>query len=275
MNLKKILAAASATALASTVGVAAVASAAVSFDISLEPQAAMPGEQVVVTASEECSAAEGRLVLLIEGLAEPDNTAYSGNTITYTVAENNAGLVVALSANCLDAQGEPLGTSNEVALNVFGAGWVVSDPELFTMGDPVTITAGDFAPGAEVTLTLTDEGGTQRFTDFLGTADDSFTVSGSVIFPADLEPGDYVMAVTDGTYSTDVILTVHPQDEEPTPEPEPTEPPTAEPDPTTSPTPEPSPSPTASPTPAPAQPGPGTAPAPGRSVAPGLPATGD
>lgn len=269
MSIKKIFAVASAAAVVSTLGVAAVASAAFSFSVSASSAAVMASDQVVVTAGDECAAADGALQLLVNGIAETANTTYSGNTITYTVSENHSGLTVALTANCVSGDGVNLGSSNELAVRVFGAEWVVSDPELFTTGEPVTISAGDFTPGAQVTLSLADSGGAQRFSGTLGTVGDNFSVSGQVTLPAELEPADYLMTLSDGTYSASVTLTVHPQQE-----PEPTQSPS--PEPTDSPAPDPSPSPTASPTTSP-QPGPGSSPSPTRvgSQAPGLPATGD
>lgn len=261
MTIKKILAAVFAAAVMSTLAVA-VANAAVSFGITTDRHSAMPSDQVVVTADDECAAAGGTLQLLVDDVGQP--ATHSGNTLTWTVAENTAGLVVQISANCLDDDDVVLGTSNEVALTVFGAEWVVSHPEVFTMGEPVTFTAGDFTPGSHVTLSLLDASGAQQFSGPLGTAGDDFSVSGTVTFPTDLEPGDYVLHLTDGTLFVTVTLTVHPEeDEAPTPGPEP------EPSQTSEPTGNPS------STPSP-QPGAGAAPSPGGggASAPGLPSTG-
>lgn len=76
--------------------------------------------------------------------------------------------------------------------------YFIADPSNFIVGEPVTITAGAFAPGADVQLEVTNSAGEVAFTTAFGTADDQGEVVGTVTFPADLPAGQYVITLSDG-----------------------------------------------------------------------------
>src|SRR5690606_26526651 len=109
----------------------------------------------------------------------------------------------------------------------------------FVTGEDVTITVGDFLPGETVAIEVYPVGSEELvFTENLGTAAEDFSVTGTVVFPADLQCGDYDVVIgSETTAVVEVELDICAAAEEtPTPTPLPTVAPTVTPTPTVIPT---------------------------------------
>lgn len=268
MNLKKFMASAGAMVLlGSGFALANVATAAaeVTLNIQANTRYIVAGETLAISVSPECEAAEGAVRILVDG-SDVTADVDAGQTYDYVIPDSATGTDLIVQAHCVQDD-DIIGVSNELDISVFGVLYITPEPNPFNTGEPVLVTAGDFVPGAAVELTIATQQGQEVFTVGLGTAREDFSASATVTFPADIEPGEYVVTVTDGQYTAEAFLTIGEQPEpSPTPDPTETETATQEPSPTETPSGDEDDQTTPSPTSRP------TSSAPGNQ--PGLPATG-
>lgn len=235
-----------ATALAASLSFVGATNIANAADVAVETDAQfiLPGGTVNMTIS-GCSLGaelvifdgtteEGRSVTVEEGTLPMTVTVAHDSFLTGDAPRYRGG-DVEVGANCIPAAGsEETPTQALTELYLYGR-WVEADPASFYAGDPVTLTAGDFPAGTEVTLELYPEGSDELvWSAPLGTAGDDLSVSGVVTFPADLECGTYGVDIVGGEQFVPAELYI-----------------CGEPDPTPTPTPTPSASATASVSPSP------------------------
>lgn len=138
-----------------------------------------------------------------------------------------------ITVTCTPPEGvEEEASTAGLTLNFYGDTYLLADPEEFFTGDEVTITAGDYLPGETVTLDVYPEGTDESvFSTAIGTAAEDFSVTGVVVFPADLECGNYDLVFASETSAVEGTLYICGAPE-PSPTPTPTEAPTVAPTPT-------------------------------------------
>lgn len=144
-------------------------------------------------------------------------------------------------------------------------------PTRFTLGEPVSLTAGEFVPGAATTLRVrSTDGSVTHWVHPLGTAGEDRTVSAQVTFPTSLACGTYVVQVSSADAATDNSVQATLRLCGPAPSPTPTRSPSPS---TTAPG-TPTGSSSATPRPRPTQEQGRPTPEQGRPARPGVPATG-
>ncbi|TRY18826.1 hypothetical protein FOJ82_06860 [Tessaracoccus rhinocerotis] len=275
-------------ASASFVGAVQVATAA-PVVVELAATEILPGGETSMTIS-GCSVG-AELVVFDGSEQEGRSIVVADETLPMTVpvfhdsfplAAGGRGVTVQVGADCLPAAGsQEAPTQSRQNVYVYGS-WLTAEPEEFTVGSPVTFTAGDFPASSLVSVELYAAGGAELlFTSPLGTAREDRSVSGVVTFPAELECGTYALDVVSGDLFVAAELYIC---EEPEPTPTPTPTPSPSPTPTPSATsaatstpaaaPEPSTSPTRTATATPSATSAAT-PAGQRRAMPGLPRTGN
>ncbi len=260
-KVSALISASAVTGLVVFAGAVGVANAA-PVTLVIEPEYLAPGEQAVLTI-DGCSVG-ATLTLSVNGEQVQTGPVGAGSMpVEIVIGEGleyvETGATNEFSATCTPGEGsDEAATSASDSITLFGSSYVEAIPETFYAGDTISITAGDFLPGAAVKLdVVTKKSKDVVYTKGLGTAKADFSVTGDVAFPKDLKCGEYDVVITGGAYSASAGLYICGK---PTTTPSPSA--------TTSPSTSPSVSPSAS-----SQPSSTTSPT--RPVSPGLPATGN
>ncbi len=262
--LKKVGALTSASAMTGLVvfaGAVGVANAA-PVTLVIEPEFLAPGQSAVITVN-GCAVGSTLAYTLNGEDLEKDFVVAEGDlpkkdTVAYEDKIFEPGATMEFSVTCSPAEGsaEAESSAND-SVTFFGARYVEATPTTFFAGDTVSITAGDFVPGTAVTLEVSPQKSEEVvYSKSLGNAKADFSVTGDVVFPEDLECGEYRVILTGGEYSSvaDLYICDKP----------------AQSSPSASPSTSPSTNPTAS-----AQPIATAIPSPTRPANPGLPSTGN
>ncbi|MEO7587601.1 MAG: hypothetical protein ABIS84_06190 [Arachnia sp.] len=223
MNLfKKVGSLTSATALAGLAvfaGAVGVANAA-PVTLVIDADYLAPGEIATVTV--DGCAVGSTLALMINGDSSLSELVGEGD-LPYTAGFAHDELepgTVEFSATCTPAEGsgEAVSSSSD-SVQVFGVSYIEAEPDTFHTGETVSITAGDFLPGTDVTLDVIPAGSeTSVYSTALGSADEDFSVTGRVVFPEDLECGTYTVEISGGEDVVSAELSICGA---PTPEPSP------------------------------------------------------
>lgn len=278
------------TVLAASASFTAASQVATAAPVVVELAATeiLPGGETSMTVS-GCSV--GAELVLFDGTAQQGlGIVVADDSLPMTVplfhdsfplAAGGRGTTVQVGADCLPGAGsQEAPTQSRQDVYVYGS-WLDA-PDEFTTGSPVTLTAGDFPAGSQVSVEVYPAGGADLlFSSPLATAGEDRSVSGVVTFPVALECGTYSLDVVSGDVFVAAELYICGAPEPtptptPTPSPSPTPTPSATPSATSTPTAAPGPStaptPTATATPSPTS---GAAPAGQRGARPGLPHTGN
>ena len=209
------LAAAAALAAVPALGLMTQVAEAAPVTVSVSDELVGVGETSIVTL-DGCSV--GSTLTLVLNDETPDVLVVAEGDLPMEIpvayADGTPGEAV-IAVTCTPAEGSTeVETTATASLYVLGATWIEADPVEFNAGDTVAITAGDFMPGAAVTLALTPQDSDELlFSQEMGAAGDDFTVSGDVVFPADLECGIYTVSLSDGDYIAEGSLEIRPQAE--------------------------------------------------------------
>lgn len=153
---------------------------------------------------------------------------FSGFDISYNEMVGEwqfAGAIAEYSVECTPDGGTPEASSSDSVY--FFDQYVEAEPEEFSTGQSVNITAGDFFPGTAVTMEVSpnEYEAAVVYTQDFGEAAQDRSVTGDVVFPEDLECGEYDINFIGGETSVFTLLQICGE----TPEPSVTPPKSAQP----------------------------------------------
>lgn len=204
MNLFKkagsLIGASALVGLAVFAGAVGVANAA-PVTLVIEPAYLAPGETLDLTI-DGCSVG-AVMALMVNGESLVSDTVGEGDlpySVGYDYEDLDPGTTMEFSVTCTPAADSTEAPSNASdTITVFGASYVESVPDTFYTGETVSVTAGDFLPGTAVSLAVIPSGSeTPVYSTALGSAAADFSVTGNVVFPKDLECGDYMVQISGG-----------------------------------------------------------------------------